>query len=58
MELLQTTIKFLGHSIEDGKITRHKYTLDFTDKFPSKIIDKTQEKKSQGKNFTHSLCCR
>jgi hypothetical protein len=42
MELFQTEIKFLGHIISNGQITLQTHAIEFADKFPDKITDKTQ----------------
>ena len=42
MELFQTKIRFLGHIIEKGKIIPINRSIDFADKFPDEITDKTQ----------------
>ena len=42
MELCRTKIKFLGHSIENGQISLQSHALEFADKFPDTILDKTQ----------------
>lgn len=42
MELFQTRIKFLGHIIENGQITLQQHAIEFADKFPDKILDRTQ----------------
>ena len=42
MELCKTNIKFLGHEIENGQIALQKHALEFADKFPDVILDKTQ----------------
>jgi hypothetical protein len=42
MELFQTNIKFLDHIISNGKITLQTHAIEFADKFPDKILDKTQ----------------
>ena len=33
IDLFQTSVKFLGHTIEDGKISLQKHALEFADKF-------------------------
>ena len=42
MELCRTKIKFLGHNIEDGQIALQQHSMEFADKFPDVILDKTQ----------------
>jgi hypothetical protein len=42
IELFQTQIKFLGHTIDNGQITLQTHAVEFADKFPDKIRDKTQ----------------
>ena len=42
MSLFQTKIKVLGHYISQGMITPIERSLEFANKFPDKIIDKTQ----------------
>ena len=42
IELFQTSIKFLGHTIKNGQITLQKHALEFADKFLDIITDKTQ----------------
>ena len=38
----QTKIKFLGHIITNGTLDLQQNAVDFADKFPYKILDKTQ----------------
>nr|KYP55965.1 Enzymatic polyprotein [Cajanus cajan] len=40
--LFQTKIKFLGHTIFQGAIRPICRVIEFTDKFPNQILDKTQ----------------
>lgn len=42
MELFQTSIKFLGHQISNGKISLQQHAIEFADKFPDVLRDKTQ----------------
>ena len=42
IELFQTSINFLGHTIQNGQISLQKHAMEFADKFPDVIIDKTQ----------------
>jgi len=42
IELFKTEIKFLGHTIDNGKLTLQTHAVEFADKFPDKILDKTQ----------------
>lgn len=42
MELFQTSIKFLGHQITNGQISLQKHAIEFADKFPDVLKDKTQ----------------
>ena len=42
MVLFQTKIKFLGHEISNGEIIPINRSIDFADKFPDEILDKTQ----------------
>jgi hypothetical protein len=42
MELFQTEIKFLGHIISRGQISLQYHAVEFAEKFPDKILDKTQ----------------
>jgi len=41
IEVFQTSIKFLGHAIFNGQISLQKHALEFSEKFPDIIIDKT-----------------
>jgi hypothetical protein len=42
MELFKTSIKFLGHTIANGQLALQQHAVEFADKFPNKITDKTQ----------------
>jgi len=42
ISLFQTRVRFLGHYICQGTVTPIKRSLNFTNKFPDKITDKTQ----------------
>jgi len=42
INLFQTKIRFLGHMIFQGKIIPIDRAIEFADKFPYQIIDKTQ----------------
>jgi len=42
IEVFQTTIKFLGHTICNGNISLQKHALEFVEKFPDVIINKNQ----------------
>ena len=42
LELFQTKIKFLGHVISNGTLILQQHAVEFADKFPDKILDKTQ----------------
>ena len=42
MSLFQTSIRFLGHNIEQGKIIPINRSIEFASKIPDKITDKTQ----------------
>ncbi|KAL4581677.1 hypothetical protein LXL04_006204 [Taraxacum kok-saghyz] len=42
MSLFQTKVRFLGHNIEKGHIIPIQRSIDFADKFPDEIKDKTQ----------------
>ena len=42
IEVFQTSIKILGHTICNGQISLQKHALEFTDKFPDVITDKNQ----------------
>ena len=42
IEVFQTTIKFLGLTICNGKIPLQKHALEFANKFPDVITDKNQ----------------
>ena len=40
--LFQTKIRFLGHTIQNGKIKPIDRAIEFANKFPDEILDKTQ----------------
>ena len=42
INLFQTKIRFLGHNIHHGTITPITRAIEFSDKFPNQITDKTQ----------------
>ena len=42
ISLCQTSIRFLGHNICQGKIILISRSIEFADKFPDQILDKTQ----------------
>ena len=42
MELFKTSVKFLGHTISNGQIVLQTHAVEFAEKFPDKITDKTQ----------------
>jgi len=42
ISLFQTRVRFLGHYICQGTVTPIERSLNFTNKFPNKITDKTQ----------------
>jgi hypothetical protein len=42
IKLFQTKIRFLGHDIYQGTLRPIQRSLDFTNKFPDEILDKTQ----------------
>jgi len=42
IEVFQTSVKFLGHTIFNGQISLQKHALEFSEKFPNIITDKTQ----------------
>jgi len=42
IEVFQTSIKFLGHKICNGQISLQQHAIEFADKFPDVIRDKTQ----------------
>jgi hypothetical protein len=41
LELFKTKIKYLGHTIKNGELTLQTHVVEFADKFPEKITDKT-----------------
>ena len=45
MKLFQTTIRFLGHNINQGKIIPINRGIEFASKFFNEIRDKTQLQK-------------
>ena len=42
MNIFQTKVRFLGHYIENGEINPIDRCIEFANKFPDKILDKTQ----------------
>jgi len=42
INLFQTKIRFLGHNIHQGTIIPIDRSIEFADKFPNHILDKTQ----------------
>ena len=42
IEVFQTSIKFIGHQISNGQISLQQHAIDFADKFPDVLKDKTQ----------------
>jgi len=42
IEVFQTTVKFLGHTISNGQISLQKHALEFANKFPNVITNKNQ----------------
>jgi len=45
IEVFQTTIKFLGHTICNGQISLQKHALEFADKFADVISNKNQRER-------------
>lgn len=41
IDLFKTEINFLDHIIDNGKLTLQIHAVEFADKFPDKILDKT-----------------
>ena len=57
VSLFQTKVRFLGHYISKGTITSIERSLAFTDKFPDKILDKTQLQRFLGSlNYVLDFC--
>ena len=57
VSLFQTKIRFLGHHISKGTITPIERSLAFADKFPDKILDKTQLQRFLGSlNYVLDFC--
>lgn len=57
MNLFQTRIRFLGHHITQGTIVPIKRSLEFTTKFPDKILNKTQLQRFLGSlNYVLDFC--
>ncbi|KAK6150679.1 hypothetical protein DH2020_015611 [Rehmannia glutinosa] len=57
MSLFQTKIRFLGHYISQGTITPIERSLQFANKFPDKILDKTKLQRFLGSlNYVLDLC--
>lgn len=48
MVLFQTKIKILGHEISNGEIIPINRYVDFTDKFPDVLMEKTQLQRFMG----------
>ena len=42
MQIFQTKIRFLGHNIYQRTITPNSRSIEFTNKFPNEIKEKTQ----------------
>lgn len=42
IELFKPEVKYLGHIIQNGELTLQTHAVEFVDKFPNKITDKTQ----------------
>jgi len=42
IDLFKIEIKFLGHTINNGKLTLQTHAIEFVDKFLDKILDKTR----------------
>ena len=57
ISLFQTKVRFLGHHISKGTITPIERSLLFADKFPDKILDKTQLQRFLGSlNYVLDFC--
>ena len=57
VSLFQTKIRFIGHYISKGTITPIERSLLFADKFPDKILDKTQLQRFVGSlNYVLDFC--
>jgi len=57
ISLFQTKVRFLGHYISKGTITPIERSLLFADKFPDKILDKTQLQRFLGSlNYVLNFC--
>ncbi len=57
ISLFQTWIRFLGHYITQGTITPIERALAFADKFPDKILDKTQlQRVLRSLNYVLEFC--
>ena len=57
VSLFQTKIRFLGHNISKWTITPIDRSLAFADKFPNKILDKTQLQRFLGSlNYVLDFC--
>lgn len=48
IEVFHNSIKFLGHTICNGKISLQQHAIEFADKFPDVLKDKTQLKRFLG----------
>jgi len=42
LELFKLSIKFLGRIMKNGQLKLQQHAIEFADKFPDKILDKTQ----------------
>lgn len=57
VSLFQTKIRFLRHYIHRGTITSIERSLSFAEKFPDKILDKTQlQRFLESLNYVLDLC--
>ena len=57
ISLFQTKIRFLGHYISQGTIIQIERSLEFGNKFPNKILDKTQLQRFLGSlNYILDFC--
>ena len=57
ISLFQTRVRFLGHYICQGTIVPIEKSLEFTNKFPDKIFDKTQLQRFLGSlNYVLDFC--
>ena len=53
MKLFQTSVRFLGHDIHRGTITPINRSIEFANKFPDEIKDKTQLQRFLGLSLIH-----